>query len=310
MNTQNVEPAPTPGPDHSTPGQVAEAMVTEPDNSKRTVVINNFLAHDTMYYGLNTAFNPVGQERRLNMANISDNLESIATEYERQGVIRLRGLFTAGQVERVLRELARYIQDLGPTLPESDIVYETDGRSVRNLWRMEHHDPYFRGLAADPELLQLLQVLLHGEPVLLGVETFNKPARVGSGIPAHQDNAYFCQDPPDVLTVWIAIDAATPSNGPVNYVRGSHRLGALPHKPSGVRGNTMGLDAPFDDSDPFVGTLDPGDALIHHCQTIHYSSPNTTDRSRCGLLMVFRGKHTLPTRDLLAKYQSGKLANA
>ncbi len=208
-----------------------------------------------------------------------------------------------------MRELARYVKDLGPTLPGSDIVYEADGRSVRNLWRMEHHDPYFRGLAADPELLQLLGVLLHGEPVLLGVETFNKPAKIGSGIPAHQDNAYFCQDPPDVLTVWVAIDAATSSNGPINYIRGSHRLGALPHKPSGVLGNTMGLDAPFDDSDPFVGTLDPGDALIHHCQTIHYSSPNTTDRSRCGLLMVFRGIHTLPSQNLLTKYQPDKPAN-
>ncbi len=242
------------------------------------------------------------------MANISDNSGSIGSDYEREGVVRLRGLFTAAQVQGIRHELSRYIRDLGPTLPESDIVYEEDGRSVRNLWRMEQHDPYFRGLATDPALLQLLSVLLHGEPVLLGVETFNKPAKVGSGIPAHQDNAYFCQDPPDVLTVWIAIDAATPSNGPVNYVRGSHRLGALPHKPSGVRGNTMGLDAPFDDSAPFVGTLGPGDALIHHCQTIHYSSPNTTDRPRCGLLMVFRGKHTKPCQDLLTRYQSGKLA--
>ena len=40
----------------------------------------------------------------------------------------------------------------------------------------------------------------------------------------------------------------------------------------------------FDNFDPFVRTLEPGDALVHHCQTIHYSSPNKTDHPCCGLL--------------------------
>ena len=51
--------------------------------------------------------------------------------------------------------------------------------------------------------------MVHGEPVSMGVETFNKPAKVGSGVPPHQDNAYFCLTPPDALTIWIALDAAT-----------------------------------------------------------------------------------------------------
>jgi ectoine hydroxylase-related dioxygenase (phytanoyl-CoA dioxygenase family) len=39
--------------------------------------------------------------------------------------------------------------------------------------------------------------------------------KVGSGVPYHQDIAYFCQPPPDMLTVWIAIDAVTEANGTV-----------------------------------------------------------------------------------------------
>src|SRR6185312_15180475 len=111
--------------------------------------------------------------------------------------------------------------------------------------------------------------LVHGEPVLLGVETFSKPARVGSGVPPHQDNAYFCQAPPDVLTIWIAMDAATEANGPVFYLKGSHRGGTLPHRPSGVAGNSMGLVTlpPHEKADVLCGTLEAGDALIHHCQT-------------------------------------------
>ncbi len=35
-----------------------------------------------------------------------------------------------------------------------------------------------------------------GGPQQAAVETFNKPARVGSGVPRHQDKACFCQMPP------------------------------------------------------------------------------------------------------------------
>jgi hypothetical protein len=61
---------------------------------------------------------------------------------------------------------------------------------------MDRHDPFFDTLAQREEILALVRELVHGEPVLMAVETFNKPARVGSGVPPHQDNAYFCQSPP------------------------------------------------------------------------------------------------------------------
>jgi phytanoyl-CoA hydroxylase len=230
------------------------------------------------------------------------DLDKLAADYERDGVVRVRGFFAADEVARIRHELDRYCREIAPTLPKDAVVFEADGVAVRNLWRMETFDPFFAQLATRPEIRQLVGKLVHGKPFLLGVETFNKPARVGSGVPPHQDNAYFCQAPPDVLTIWIALDAATPENGPVNYVRGSHLAGMLPHKPSGVKGNSMGLAAKFDASDPFVGTLNPGDALIHHCQTIHFSTPNHTDNSRCGLLMVFRGNHTKADSTLQEAY--------
>jgi phytanoyl-CoA hydroxylase len=112
-------------------------------------------------------------------------------------------------------------------------------------------------------------------------------------------------DAADVAAIRAALDAATEANGPIYYIRGSHGE-MLPHRPSGVKGNSMGLAVGFDKHDPFVGTLEPGDALVHHCQTIHYSSPNKTDQPRCGLLMVFRGSHTQPDPQLKAAYEAGR----
>jgi Phytanoyl-CoA dioxygenase (PhyH) len=38
----------------------------------------------------------------------------------------------------------------------------------------------------------------------------------------HRDSPYFMFDPPDVVTVWIALDDMTMDIGPLEYVRGSH----------------------------------------------------------------------------------------
>jgi ectoine hydroxylase-related dioxygenase (phytanoyl-CoA dioxygenase family) len=237
-----------------------------------------------------------------------DVTEDLLTTYREDGVIRVRPLFSAERMTKVREALARYEQDVVPGLPPTDVTIEADGTTVRNLWRMDRHDPFFADLAQTPELLGLVRELVRGEPVLMGVETFNKPAKVGSGVPAHQDNAYFCRTPPDVLTVWIAVDPVTEANGPVFYARGTHDR-IRPHAPSGVSGNSMGLDEAFDRDDPFVGTLDAGDALLHHCQVIHYSAPNTTDHPRCGLLMVFRAEHAEVDDALKAEYQKGGAAS-
>lgn len=215
-------------------------------------------------------------------------------EYERDGVVRLRAFLSADEVAAVRIELERYQrEDLGG-LPADARTLEADGQTVRNLWRLEQHNAFFRALGERADLRALVAPLVHGEPVLAAVETFNKPALIGSGVPWHQDNAYFCQTPPDMLTVWIAIDPVTEANGPVFFLRGSHREGARPTKPSGVRGNSIGLAEPPEAPAErlFCGLLARGDATIHHCETLHHSAPNTTPLSRLGLLLVYRGGHT------------------
>jgi ectoine hydroxylase-related dioxygenase (phytanoyl-CoA dioxygenase family) len=236
--------------------------------------------------------------------------QQLLRDYQRDGVVRIRSFLNAGEVAAVRAELERYIRDDLASKPADAATMEADGRTVRNLWRLEQHNPKLRALAGRADIRALIAPLVQGEPVLAAVETFNKPARIGSGVPYHQDNAYFCQTPPDMLTVWIAIDAVTEANGPVFFVKGSHHLGPLPTKPSGVRGNSIGLAEPSTVplEEQFCGLLNPGDATIHHCNTIHHSAPNTTDHSRLGFLLVFRGAHTQTDPALKATYTAAATA--
>jgi phytanoyl-CoA hydroxylase len=238
------------------------------------------------------------------------NTAKLIADYERDGVIHIPYFLSADEVAAVRTELERYIRDDLAAQPVDTRTFEADERTVRNLWRLEKYNPFFRALGEREDIRALIAPLVHGEPALAAVETFNKPARIGSAVPYHQDNAYFCQTPPDMLTVWIAIDAVTEANGPVFFVKGSHKGGMQPTKPSGVRGNSIGLaespKVPL--AGQFCGLLAPGDATIHHCETIHHSAPNTTEFARLGLLLVYRGSHTQTDAALKEKYSAAVAA--
>jgi|UniRef100_UPI00378377A2 phytanoyl-CoA hydroxylase len=241
--------------------------------------------------------------------NTINNTELLA-EYENDGVVRVPQFLSADEVAAVRAELDRYIRDDLAVQPVDARTFEKDEKTVRNLWRLEKYNTFFRQLGERTDILAFIAPFVHGEPLLVGVETFNKPARIGSGVPYHQDNAYFCQTPPDMLTVWIAIDAVTEANGPVFFVKGSHKEGMQPTKPSGVRGNSIGMVDPSTVplSEQFCGLLAPGDATIHQCETIHHSAPNTTDFSRLGLLLVYRGSHTQTDPKLKEAYAAAVAA--
>lgn len=237
-----------------------------------------------------------------NMSPLDSN--QLLQDYEHDGVVLIRQFLNGDEVAAVRAELARYIRDDLASKPADASTREADGRTVRNLWRLEQYNDLCRSLAERGDIRAVIAPLVQGEPVLAAVETFNKPARIGSGVPYHQDNAYFCRTPPDMLTVWIAIDPVTQENGPVFFVKGSHKGGVLPTKPSGVRGNSIGMAEPSTVPlrEQFCGLLNPGDATIHHCNTIHHSAPNTTEHSRLGFLFVFRGSHTQTDPKLKAAY--------
>lgn len=236
----------------------------------------------------------------------TQDLQQVQNHYERDGVALIRSFLKPEDVATIRAELDRYISEDLADLPADARTFEKDDITVRNLWRLEKYNRFFQSLGEREDIRALVAPLVRGEPMLVGVETFNKPARVGSGVPYHQDNAYFCQKPPDMLTVWIAIDAVTEANGPVFFVKGSHLTGMQPTRPSGVRGNSIGMATPSEVplADQFCGLLAPGDATIHHCETIHHSAPNHTEHSRLGLLLVFRGRHTETDPDLKNAYQT------
>jgi ectoine hydroxylase-related dioxygenase (phytanoyl-CoA dioxygenase family) len=215
---------------------------------------------------------------------------NLANEFHARGLLIIDEFWNPAKISEIERELHRYIAHLDPDRTDGHVVYEAGAdRKIRNIFHLHQADEYFAALASAPELTRLARTIFEDEPVLMSVELFGKPARVGSEVPYHQDNAYFNLIPDHALTCWVALADSTEENGCVRYVESSHLFGNLPHQASRVRGNSMKLtEIPPNAGREISGIVPRGGALIHHCNTIHRSEPNRSELDRPGLLFVFK----------------------
>jgi ectoine hydroxylase-related dioxygenase (phytanoyl-CoA dioxygenase family) len=239
--------------------------------------------------------------------------EQLAEQFHERGLLIIENFIDAAKTAEIERELQRYIAQIDPDNVAGHVVYEAGSqRKIRNIFHLHTADDYFAELATAPQFTELARAIFRDEPVLVSVELFGKPARVGSEVPHHQDNAYFNLTPDHALTFWVALADATEENGCVRYIEGSNRLGNLPHHASGVKGNSMKLsELPPNAGREVCGIVKRGGALIHHCNTIHRSEPNHSDHDRPGLLFVYKSACCRPDESRIVHYRAAAaLANA
>lgn len=218
-------------------------------------------------------------------------ISETAARFEQDGYLILDRNFFESEIAPVSEEIDRIIAGERTYIPDRDLVWEPnqETRQLRNAFRLHLYNPLFLDFAKSKKLTAILGELL-GHPLrLYGSQLFAKPARVGTIVPKHQDMPYWPFDPPELITAWVALDDSNKENGCVRFFRGSHKLGMLPHTPSNVTGNSLGLI-----EHPEVNALPEdlievkrGSVVLHHSLTVHYSEPNLSDRARRGLVYVY-----------------------
>jgi phytanoyl-CoA hydroxylase len=232
---------------------------------------------------------------------------ALKKDFDRDGFVTVRQLLSNEEFAELNRELDRYIREVVPTLPDADAFY-VDKSRPSTLKQMQHMqvDPYFRDYVRQPKWLALAERLL-GEPVICEYpEWFNKPPGEEAPTPPHQDNYYFCLHPPQVMTVWMALDRVNEENGCVRYVPGSHVRGLRPHGRSSILGFSQGI-LDYSDADraqEVLTDLQPGDVIVHHGNTIHRAEPNRSrDRHRRAFAMVIKGVSAKRDQAAYQRYQ-------
>eukprot|EP01051_Picozoa_sp_SAG22_P021298 SAG22_NODE_4650_length_1205_cov_1.310407_1_plen_301_part_01 len=169
-----------------------------------------------------------------------------------------------------------------------------------------------------PAVLDAVEDILGPDIMVWNSNLYPKEPGEDRFISWHQDSAHWGLSNDKVVTVWVALSAATPENGCMLMLRGSHRAGKVPHHDTWdgrnilTRGQTVsvlpaGVDEqprpragsaaaqqppppppPESQTDVLSVALGPGECSLHHIDMVHASPPNvTTDQRRLALAIRY-----------------------
>lgn len=226
--------------------------------------------------------------------------------FETAGFVVIPGFLVGAALVELQTELDRYIREVVPTLPETHAFF-VDRARPETLKQLQHMtgDPFFEAYSHDARWLALAEALLGEKAECHGPEWFNKPPGEPAPTPPHQDNYYFNLKPPNVLTIWLALDPVDEENGCLRYVPGSHREGIRPHGRSSILGFSQGITdyGAADTAREVKICLHPGDAVVHHGAMIHRAEANrSAARHRRAFAMVMQGESCRRDEEAYACY--------
>lgn len=235
--------------------------------------------------------------------------EGMRTGFDQDGYVFLPGLIGADGVAEIQTQLDRYVKEVVPGLPGTEVFYENRGEAatLKQLQRMHEFDDFFKSIFETGGLRTIAETLLQDQVVPVNLQYFDKPPKIGQPTPPHQDGYYFMLDPCEAVTMWLALDHVDEENGCVRYIRGSHRNGFRPHGRTKTLGFSQGI-VDYGSGDDYEQEQSfpahPGDLLAHHAMTIHRADGNSTDdRHRRALGFIYFAERAKEDIEAKAAYQ-------
>ncbi|MBM3265094.1 MAG: phytanoyl-CoA dioxygenase family protein [candidate division Zixibacteria bacterium] len=225
-------------------------------------------------------------------------------EFHERGFVKIGKLLDDDRVETLRREydhefdqayLTGHYRNLARN--ETQDVVERNAASVKMLQIMQmcERNIHFRSLLYHKPILDLVESLLGPNIQLFHDQALFKPAHHGGAVFWHQDNAYWQCQPANLVSCWMTLDDADVHNGAMHLMPGSHRM-AVTHDKSAETNLLFDMEKSVDPSKAVTVELPAGGALIHHCQTFHYTPPNLTDRQRRAFIIHFMNPGTRSMR--------------
>jgi ectoine hydroxylase len=111
-------------------------------------------------------------------------------------------------------------------------VVEKDGTTVRGIHGCHLQSPVFSRLVRHPVLLGIAEQILASKVYVHQSKVNAKRALAGDVWPWHQDYIFWEREDgmpePRVTNIGLFLDDATPNNGPLLFVPGSHKAGTVP----------------------------------------------------------------------------------
>ncbi|MBO6639090.1 MAG: phytanoyl-CoA dioxygenase family protein [Roseitalea sp.] len=218
--------------------------------------------------------------------------------YEADGYFIRKDFLNEAEVAD-FRDAAR--QQLEAESRSGSVMEKGDKAGNKTLLKLWNHagDDKYGMLARDERLVRMSEALIGDEIYLYSHKMTMKQPREGGAWEWHQDFGYWYNNgclSPEMLSIWIALDASNKANGCLQVLKGSHILGRLNHVREDGQTNVEKpyLDAAIERFDHVYVEMDPGDALVFHCNLLHRSDANNSDTYRWGYICSYNAAHNAP----------------
>lgn len=167
------------------------------------------------------------------------------------------------------------------------------GGPLQGNWRHKTHllFTWADELVHHPRILDAVESVLGPDILCWTTNFFIKEAANPGFVSWHQDSTYWGLEPDDVLTAWVAFTDATPENGYMQFLPGSHKVDQLPHVDTFHKDNLLSrgqeISVEVDKSKAVGVALRAGEMSLHHIKLVHGSEPNRTPDRRIGLAIRY-----------------------
>jgi ectoine hydroxylase len=225
--------------------------------------------------------------------------------YRRDGYLAVPGLIGPDRLAALRRATDEFVER-SRRVNGSDEVFDLDARHradapvLRRIKNPADNHPLYRWAAFDSPIADVVAELI-GPDVKFHHSKLNlKGSLIGAPVEWHQDAAFYPHANDDVLAVGLLLDDATPENGCLAVLPGSHRGPVYEH---------------YDDAGRFAGCMRPADVArlraaherearllalpagsihVHHYRLVHWSAPNTSPAERRLLINSYSAADAVP----------------
>lgn len=205
-----------------------------------------------------------------------------------EGFLVVENLFDADLVDRTL-DLARRDRDLAERA-KFNKNHEGEGVGTRLVYREELADDIYAAYVQSRRILGPLQQLFGDRARHYYHLAMLKDPGTG-GWQWHQDYGYHYKEflLPDFISVMVALEPATRTNGCLRVLRGSQRLGRLEHRPSGSQlvADPDRLARALGRFEEIHCELEVGSVLFFHGNVLHASDANSSTSSRWSFVQAY-----------------------
>jgi len=207
--------------------------------------------------------------------------------FDRDGFVLIPDLFSREEIETLLHHTRGE-----RVTAHKNGMNDSEGRASKlALWATIENDVW-GAVSAHPRIVNSARALLREDVYHWHSKVMLKEPRVGGAWEWHQDYGYWYGDGclyPRMISCLIALDDANRQNGCLKVLTGSHLLGRIDHGQTGGQhgSDTQRLRAIEEVLPVHYVEAPAGSALFFHCNLLHASDPNTSERARTSYICCY-----------------------